>query len=94
MYGVFTWPAGKRCRDPGTPGGMHQVSASFENGGSVTYSCHRSGFYPMPENRTCVYDSATNEIKWDGVVPVCIGKFNNVVYLLAYNSIVQYLLFL
>ncbi|KAK7111927.1 uncharacterized protein [Littorina saxatilis] len=62
---------GERCMDPGTPGGMAQVSANFEVRGVVVYNCSRDGFMPDPMNRTCEYNTTSSSVYWDSSEPVC-----------------------
>jgi len=66
---------GPSCVDPGTPGGMIQVEASFEVGGDVVYSCSRQGFSPNPTFRRCVYNNSSGQAEWNGTMPVCEGEF-------------------
>ena len=68
--------AGARCTDPGTPGGMEMVDASFEVDGQVTYNCTRRGYVAMPDNRTCVYNASSQQVDWNQQAPVCIGQYH------------------
>lgn len=63
---------GKRCTDPGTPGGMTQVSANFEVGGMVEYSCTRSGYAPSSRYLACQYQQGSNTASWNGTLPTCL----------------------
>ncbi|KAK7489121.1 hypothetical protein BaRGS_00019635, partial [Batillaria attramentaria] len=62
---------GARCTDPGTPGGMEQVSANFEVDGLVEYSCTRDGYEPSSRFLKCEYDQGTGTAGWNSTLPTC-----------------------
>lgn len=66
--------AGKRCTDPGTPGGMDQVDASFEVDGLVRYNCRDPGYVPTAAVIKCIYNQTTDTASWNDTLPSCIGK--------------------
>ncbi|XP_055954398.1 sushi, von Willebrand factor type A, EGF and pentraxin domain-containing protein 1-like [Patella vulgata] len=69
-YGNLTC-VGNSCSDPGTSANATQVTDGYGFGQSVSYTCSRSGYTPVPAEPLYCTINSNGQVDWNSTVPTC-----------------------